>query len=254
MTYCVGLLTEDGVVLMADTRTNAGFDNIATFSKLKTVEGQGRAIGLMSSGNLALTQAATAHLEYGLPREDGARRTLATAASMFEAASLVGAALRMVHREHAEALAAQNIAFEASFLLGGQIDDEPPRLYQIYSAGNFIAAEPDTPFLQIGEHKYGKPILDRAAQWRTPLPSAVKLLLLSMDATLRSNLSVGLPIDVAVIRSGSHRIEPRLRIEENDPYFTALREGWSEAIGSAYRALPDPPWTIDACATPARGE
>lgn len=242
MTYCVGLLVQDGLVLLADTRTNAGFDNIATFSKLRTVEAGGRALGLMSAGNLALTQSVVARLEEGLPRDGRPPETLLTVPNLHAAARLVGEAIRAVHQEHAESLAAQNVAFEMSFLLGGQIGRDPPRLFQIYSAGNFIESTPDTPFLQIGEHKYGKPILDRVGAWDTPLSAAVKLTLISMDSTLRSNLSVGLPADVAVIRRDSLRIDLARRIEEEDPYLLDLRASWSASIRRAYEALPDPPW------------
>jgi putative proteasome-type protease len=242
MTYCVALRVEEGLVLCADTRTNAGVDNIGVFSKLHVVERPGeRVIALMCAGNLGVTQAVVTRVTEGLGEtgEEGSD-SLWAAPSMFEAARLVGRAVRTVREEDAAALEKENVPFDASMLLAGQIAGRRLRLFQIYSAGNFIEATPDTPFLQIGEHKYGKPILDRVARFDTPIEDAIKLALISMDSTLRSNLSVGLPIDLMTYRKDALAVDLRRRIFEDDPYFRMVRERWSEALRAAYRDLPGP--------------
>jgi len=247
MTYCVGLALEQGVVLLADTRTNAGVDNIATFSKLTVIEEPGeRVMAIMTAGNLAVTQAVMARITEGAgaPESDEPPMTLANAPTMFDAARLVGDAVRDVFKHDGEALQAQNYGFEASFLLAGQIKGRRLRLFQIYSAGNFIESTQDTPFLQIGENKYGKPILDRVAHYDTPLEDAVKLALISMDSTLRSNLSVGLPADLLIYRRDALAVAARRRINEDDAYFRVIREGWSAALRDAYRTMPKPPWPM----------
>jgi len=249
MTYCVGLALDQGIVLLADTRTNAGVDNIATFSKLSVVEKPGeRVMGLMTAGNLAVTQAVVSRVLEGAgapESEDGKLpMTLHDVPSMFEAARLVGDAVREVFNRDHEALAAQGFSFDASFLLAGQIKGRRLRLFHIYSAGNFIESTPDTPFLQIGEHKYGKPILDRVARFDTPLAEAVKLACISMDSTLRSNLSVGLPADLLVYRRDALMVTARKRITEDDAYFRKIREGWSQSLKQAYLDLPAPPWHV----------
>ncbi len=243
MTYCVGLHLRDGLVLLADTRTNAGVDHVSTFGKMHVVEAPGqRVLALLSAGNLAITQAVMASLAEGVWL-DGARRTLGDVDSMFHAALLVGAAIREVHARDAQALASQGVGFDCSYLLGGQIAGAgPPRLYLVYAAGNFIEATEDTPFLQIGEVKYGKPILDRALTFDTALPDGVKLVLVSMDSTLRSNLTVGLPIDLLVLPADACAVGLRRRITEEDPYFRFVRERWSAALREAYQQLPPPAW------------
>ncbi len=242
MTYCVGLDLREGVVMLADTRTHAGVDNIATFSKMHIVEKPGeRVMILTAAGNLAVTQATLNLLQEGIELE-GKVETLLTVKSMFRAAQLVGAAVRRVFRIDGPAMQAQSVQFDASFLLGGQIKGRSLRLFQIYAAGNFIEATADTPFLQIGEHKYGKPILDRAARFETELFDGIKLALVSMDSTLRSNLTVGLPIDLAVYRRDALQLTLRRRIAEDDPYFAMIRERWSAALRDAYRAIPRPDW------------
>jgi putative proteasome-type protease len=240
MTYCVGLLVEAGLVMLSDTRTNAGLDNISTFSKMHVVEAPGeRVLALMTAGNLAVTQTVWNLLQQGVWME-GAQLRLTDVHDMFSAAQLVGAAVREVHRRDAAALAQQGLAFDCSFLLGGQIAGGAPRLFLIYSAGNFIEATEDTPFLQIGEHKYGKPILDRVLTPRTSLVEGVALTLISMDSTIRSNLSVGLPLDLAVIPRDALRLSVRRRITEEDSYYRSIRDGWSEALREAYMRLPRP--------------
>ncbi|MFT8246302.1 peptidase [Roseomonas sp. BN140053] len=242
MTYCVGLFLQQGLVMLADTRTNAGVDNIATFSKMFTVTEPGeRALCLLSSGNLAITQAVWNRLGEGVFL-DGQRQTLLSVRSMFQAAQLVGAAIRAIYAADGPSLAAQKVGFTVSMMLGGQIAGGPMRLYLVYAAGNFIEATPDTPFLQIGEAKYGKPMLDRVLTHETGLVDGIKLCLISMDDTLRSNLSVGMPLDLLVYREGTARIGLQRRITENDPYFLSLRDSWSGQLRDIYGALPVPDW------------
>jgi putative proteasome-type protease len=243
MTYCVGLDLKEGLVLLSDTRTNAGIDNISTFGKMHIFEATGdRVIILLTAGNLGISQSVVNLLTEGIETENGKTETLYTVTGMFRAAQLVGEAIRRIYRADGPALQAQNVAFDVSVLLGGQIKGRAMRLFQIYSAGNFIEATPDTPFLQIGEHKYGKPILDRAAHYDTALYDGVKLVLVSMDSTLRSNLTVGMPIDLAVYRRDALKIELRRRITEDDAYFRMIQERWSAALRDAYRAIPQPDW------------
>lgn len=239
MTYCVALHLRDGLVLASDTRTNAGPDNILSFNKMHVVENPGeRALALLTAGNLSLSQSVVNALREGVCAEG----TLATVPTLLRAAELVGAAVRHVYRVDGPTLQAHNVPFDVSFLLGGQIAGEPPRLFQIYAAGNFIEASSDVPFLQIGEHKYGKPILDRALRYDTPLEDGIKLSLISMDSTLRSNLMVGLPIDLLVVRRDEFRVALARRIGEDDAYFRMIRERWSQALRDAYQAIPRPDW------------
>ncbi len=244
MTYCVGLLLEDGLVMLSDTRTNAGVDNISTFGKMHVIEEPGdRVICLATAGNLAVSQAVVNLLWEGLPNEtDGKVDTLETVPSMFRAVQLAGTAIRRTFRTDGPAMKAQDIPFEVSLLLGGQIAGRSLRLFQVYAAGNFIEATEDTPFLQIGEHKYGKPILDRAVTPGMGLHDAIKLALISMDSTLRSNLSVGLPADLIVVPRDAARVTMHRRIGEDDPYYRTLRDRWSGALREAYQALPNPDW------------
>lgn len=244
MTYCTGVLVEAGLVMIADTRTNAGLDNISTFRKLHLFQTPGeRTLALACAGNLSVSQAVVSLLSEGTENPDkGEVETIQTAPTLFRAAQLVGRAIRHVRKIDGPALEAAEIRSDVSFLLGGQIAGGPMRLYMIYSAGNFIECSQDAPFLQIGEHKYGKPILDRGISHGTDLYDALKIALISMDSTMRSNLSVGLPIDIAVIRRDA--IEPELvhRIEVGEPYFHDLRERWSTALRAAHMAIPSPPY------------
>jgi putative proteasome-type protease len=243
MTYCLGLLLEDGLVMIADTRTNAGVDNISTFRKMHIWERPGdRVMVLLTAGNLAITQSVVALLSEAVDAGDG-RESLATAPSMFRCAELIGEAVRAVWNRDGPAMEQHAGGFNASFLLGGQITGRRCRLFEIYQAGNFIEATADTPYLQIGEHKYGKPILDRAARFETPLIDGLKLGLVSMDSTLRSNLSVGLPIDIALYRRDALKLALRKRVGEDDPYFSGLRQRWSDALRQAYQAIPNPDWS-----------
>ncbi len=242
MTYCVGLALADGFVLLSDTRTNAGVDNISIFSKMHLfrIEGE-RCFALLTAGNLALSQAVVNLLHEGIEKEEKLE-TLYTVPTPFRAAQLVGEAVRHVYASDGPALQTQNVTFDVSVLLAGEIRGRGMRMFQVYSAGNFIEATPDTPFLQIGEHKYGKPILDRVVQYDTDLMDGVKLVLVSMDSTLRSNLTVGMPIDLLIYRRGTFVPEMKRRITENDAYFQMIRERWSEALREAYRAIPRPDW------------
>ncbi|MXP61879.1 peptidase [Roseomonas sp. M0104] len=242
MTYCVGLWLEQGLVMLADTRTNAGVDHISTYSKMYTAVVPGeRVLCLMAAGNLAITQAVWSRLSEGVLL-DGEKQTLHGVGSMFRAAQLVGAAIRAVYEVDGPMLRAQDVRFDVSIMLGGQIAGGPQRLYLLYAAGNFIEATTDTPFLQIGEHKYGKPILDRALSHATRLEDGVTLTLVSMDSTLRSNLTVGLPLDLLVYEANSLQVRLQRRITEEDPYFHDLRERWSTALREAYRQMPAPDW------------
>lgn len=245
MTYCVGILVRDGLVMLADTRTNAGLDNIAVFRKLHLFEEPGeRVIGLASAGNLAVTQSVLTLLTEGMPNpETGETETLLSAPSMFKAAQMVGRAIREVHRLDGLSLEqTQSGAFDVTILVGGQIKGGRLRLFMVYAAGNFIEATTDTPYLQVGEHKYGKPILDRSVVAGTDLSDAVKLALISMDSTMRSNLTVGLPIDLLVIRRDRYQAEISHRIDAAEPYFHDLRERWSAALRSAHQSIPPPPY------------
>jgi putative proteasome-type protease len=248
MTYCVGILVRDGLVMIADTRTNAGVDNIATFRKLHLFEAPGeRIVALSTAGNLSVSQSVLSLLAEGVEDpETGEVETLLTVSSMFKAAQLVGRAIRHVYALDGAEMEKRKMTFDATMLLGGQIGPGPMRLYQVYSAGNAIEATRDTPFLQIGEIKYGKPILDRAISHATGLVEALKLGLISMDSTLKSNLGVGLPIDIAVIKRDALQAGVTYRIQEDEPYFRDLRERWSAALRAAHQAIPHPPYTQES--------
>jgi len=248
MTYCCGILVRDGMVMIADTRTNAGLDNISTFRKLHVFRQPGeRVLALTSSGNLSISQSVVSMLNEGIENpEGGEAATLMNAPTMFQAAQRIGDAVRRVHDIEGPALEASDVKFDVSFLFGGQIKGDKLRLYMIYSAGNFIECTVDTPYLQIGEHKYGKPILDRAVKFTTDIYDALKIGLISMDSTMRSNLGVGLPIDIAVICRDAIEAELVHRIEAGEPYFHDLRERWSAALRAAHMAIPRPPYGSSA--------
>jgi putative proteasome-type protease len=244
MTYCCGVLVRDGLVMIADTRTNAGLDNISTYRKLHVFSEPGeRMLALASAGNLSLSQTVISLLTEGVQNEQtGELETLMNAPSMFKAAQRVGKAVRSVRDMESEALQADQVSYEVSFLFGGQVKGGRLRLFMIYSAGNFIECTIDTPYLQIGEHKYGKPVLDRAIGFDTDLYDALKIGLISMDSTMRSNLGVGLPIDILVLRRDTCAAEVNYRIEPGEPYFQDLRERWSSALREAHIAIPRPPY------------
>jgi putative proteasome-type protease len=244
MTYCCGILVRDGLVMVSDTRTNAGLDNVSTFRKLYVyVEPGERIMALAASGNLSLSQTVRSTLIEGVQNhETGEIETLMNAPSMFQAAQRIGRTVRSVQNAEGKALAAAAVEHDVAFLFGGQIKGGRLRLFMIYSAGNFIECTTDTPYLQIGEHKYGKPVLDRAISFDTDLYDALKLGLISMDSTMRSNIGVGLPIDVVVIRRDTYDAELNYRIEADEPYFQDLRERWSAALRAAHMAIPRPPY------------
>lgn len=245
MTYCLGMLLDAGLIMIADSRTNAGVDNVSSYRKLhRLFDEPDRQIFAATSGNLSVTQTVISLIQEGLPAEEEGRmtRTLAQASSMFRAAQLVGEALQTANRTVGEALAALNISHSACLLLGGRIGNGPPTLYQIYEAGNFIECRNDLPFFQIGETKYGRPILDRVIRRSTPLPEAVKIGLLSFDSSMRSNLAVARPLDLMVMRSDPQAPILTRRIESDDPYFNDLSSHWSALLHQATRAIPDPPF------------
>jgi putative proteasome-type protease len=245
MTYCVGIVVNDGMVLASDSRTNAGVDNIATFCKMTVFERAGdRVLVLLSSGNLAGTQAVISVLKQRGDVTDGTPN-LWTAHTMFDVAMLVSDAVRDVERRDAPFLESGPVAFNASFIVGGQLKGEPPRLFRIYAEGNFIEAGGDTPFLQTGEAKYGKPIIDRVLTPTTTLADATKCVLVSFDSTMRSNLSVGMPIDLVCYVRDSLELRMRRRFEHSDSYFTTLSGEWREGVRKVFRQLPDLAWFED---------
>ncbi len=241
MTYCVALRLERGLVFAADTRTNAGVDNIAQYRKLHFWRDPGkRVLVLLTAGNLAITQSVVSVLNEQLNnRDEHVGDTLFDAPTMYRAARVVGDAVRDVRKIDGPALESSKAGFGASFILGGQIGDERPRLFQVYAEGNFIEATDDTPFFQIGEHKYGKPILDRVADSRMRLGEAAKLILLSFDSTLRSNLSVGMPIDLLLYERDSLDVRRQRRIEHDDEYFRNLSSAWSDALRQAFAKIDE---------------
>jgi putative proteasome-type protease len=244
MTYCCGILVREGLVMIADTRTNAGLDNISTFRKLHVFDDPGRSVfALASAGNLSLAQSVVSSLTEGLENpETGQVETLVDSPTMFQAAQRIGRVIRHIHHTEAAALEAADVKFEVTFLFGGQIQGSPLRLFMIYSAGNFIECTTDTPYLQIGEHKYGKPILDRAVHFGLDIYDGLKIALLSMDSTIRSNLGVGVPIDIMVVRRDACAAELTHRIEHGEPYFHDLSERWSAALRAAHMGIPRPPY------------
>ena len=244
MTYCLGILLSSGLVLASDSRTNAGVDQIAKVRKLAVFEQPGaRVIALLSAGNLATTQSVVTTFKEGLGCADGGC-DLDQAKTLFDAARMVGQVLREVMARDADHVQAVGDP-SASFLLGGQIVGERPRLFQIYSAGNFIEASPRTPFLQIGETKYGKPILDRTVNFELDMTRAAKAAILSFDATMRSNLSVAPPIDLLCYRADSLSAETKVKLNNEDPYFAALSEGYGRGLLELVDGLPSPPWAED---------
>jgi putative proteasome-type protease len=244
MTYCCGILVRDGLVMFADTRTNAGVDNISTFRKLHVFTRPGeRIMAIATAGNLSISQSVVSMLREGWEDPDtGETETLINSPTLFQAAQLIGRAIRHIYVMEGAALEASDVKFDVSFLFGGQIKGERPRLFMLYSAGNFIECTIDTPYLQIGEHKYGKPVLDRAIAYDQDLYDALKIGLVSVDSTMRSNLSVGMPIDLVVVRRDAYDAELSYRIEPGEPYFHDLRERWSAALRAAHAAIPRPPY------------
>ncbi len=243
MTYCVGMKIDRGLVFMSDTRTNAGLDNISVFSKMRswTTPGE-RVIVLLSAGNLATTQAVASLLEERMKAPADRHPSILEAASMFQVAQMIGDTVKEVIANAANG--GQNAdAFGASFILGGQIKGGQTRLFYIYPEGNFIESSVDTPFFQIGENKYGKPILVRAYQPSMSFEEAIKLLLVSFDSTLKANLTVGLPLDMQTYESDNLKSGFSRRFEASDPYYQTVSERWSEALKAALEQLP--PFSFD---------
>lgn len=240
MTYAVGMRLNDGLVFMSDTRTNAGVDNVSTFGKMFnwTVEGE-RTLTLMTAGNLATTQATVSMLEERTKAPQDRSPSILEAPTMFQVASLVADTLKDVIDQHARSGQQADSAFHATLILGGQIKGGPCRLFLIYPEGNFIEAGSDTPFFQIGETKYGRPILVRAYDPEMAFSEAVKLLLVSFDSTIKANLSVGAPLDVQLYKEDALDAGTRFRFSGDDPYFRTISEGWGDALKSALDQLPD---------------
>ena len=239
MTYCVGLSLNKGLVFMSDTRTNAGVDNVSVFKKMFTWQQRGeRAIVLMTAGNLATTQAVVSLLDERSKAPGERHPTILEAPSMFQVARMVGETLREVVQGSTPSGQAADAAFSANIIVGGQIKGSEPRLFLVYPEGNFVEASADTPFFQIGETKYGRPILVRAYDPDMDFEDAVKLLLVSFDSTIKANLSVGLPLDYQVYERDTFELGRWGRIENNDRYFAEISEGWSEALRSAFHSLP----------------
>ncbi|MBS0219288.1 MAG: peptidase [Proteobacteria bacterium] len=243
MTYAVAVRLERGLVFAADTRTNAGIDNVSQFRKLHYWRRTGeRVLVLLSSGNLAVTQSVISLVNEQLAgNADEGKPNLMNVTSMYRSARLIGDLVREVRAVDGPALEGSTNGFSATFILGGQIGDEPPRLFQIYPEGNFIEATDDTPYLQIGEHKYGKPILDRVVRADMRLSEAAKLVLLSYDSTLRSNLSVGMPIDLLLYERDTLDVRRVRRIGEDDEYFRKLSLHWAKALRTAVEQVEDYP-------------
>ena len=241
MTYCVSMRLDAGLVFLSDSRTNAGVDHINTFRKMHVFEKEGeRVLVLMTSGNLSISQSIVNTLREKLSSSRAA--SLNKVKNMFEAAKHVGDCLREVHARDAESLDKFGVDFASSLILGGQIKGEEPRVFSIYAAGNFIEATRETPYFQIGESKYGKPIIDRVVSPKTSLDEAAKCALISMDSTIRSNLSVGLPLDLLIYERDALKIKRRVNITHENAYYQQIGRQWGEQLRQSFADLPDPAW------------
>jgi putative proteasome-type protease len=245
MTYCAATLTEQGIVFASDSRTNAGIDHIASYSKMNVFEVPGeRVVVILSAGNLATTQSVNSLLRMrmtdraGKPADDG----ILGVRHLYDVAVLIGDTLREVTARGEETMARQHVDVAADFIVGGQVRGGAPRLFRIYPVGNFIEATPDTPYFQIGENKYGKPIIDRFVRHGSSLEEVAKCLIVSFDSTIRSNLSVGLPIDVLAYEKNALRVTLRRRFCEGDRYFEDVSRFWNEGIRRAFVELPALTW------------
>jgi len=239
------MLLDSGLVFLADSRTSAGVDQINTFRKTTVFERPGdRVIVMLSAGNLAISQGVLNLLAEKLATQDAHTMSLHNSPNMFEAARCIGEALREMHMRDGDALKSQGVDFNATFIVGGQIMGEPPRLFQVYAAGNFIEATPDTTYFQIGESKYGKPIIDRVTRRSMPLSEAAKCALISMDSTIRSNLTVGLPLDLVIVRRDEYRVSSHVDIDADNRYFQMIRGAWGDALREAFSELPNPDWLV----------
>ena len=245
MTYCVAIKLNAGLVFLSDSRTNAGLDQINTFRKMIVYEKpDDRFMVLLSAGNLSISQSVREilQIEQLKERPDGEPITIWNAKSMFDAARVLGSAIRHVHDRDGEALQQSGVEFNVSLIFGGQVKGESMRLFQVYSAGNFIEATLETPFFQLGESKYGKPVLDRVITPETPLDEAAKCALVSMDSTLKSNLSVGLPLDLVVYEANRFETDKVVCIDEDNPYFKMLHNSWGQRLREVFDSIEDPMW------------
>jgi putative proteasome-type protease len=245
MTYCVAIKLNAGLVFLSDSRTNAGLDQISTFRKMIVYEKpDDRFMVLLSAGNLSISQSIREILQVERLKENDEEEgvTIWNARSMFDAARVLGSAIRKVHDRDAGSLKQSGVDFNVSLIFGGQIKGEGMRLFQVYSAGNFIEATPETPYFQVGESKYGKPVLDRVITPTTPLDEAAKCALVSMDSTLKSNLSVGLPMDMVVYEANSYHTDKVVCIDENNPYFKMLHGSWGQKLREVFDSIEDPTW------------
>ncbi len=245
MTYCVAIKLNAGLVFLSDSRTNAGLDQISTFRKMIVYEKPGdRFMVLLSAGNLSISQSVREilQIEKLKDHETDEGITIWNAKSMFDAARVLGSAIRRVQERDGAALQAAGVDFNVSLIFGGQIQGEGMRLFQVYSAGNFIEATPETPYFQVGESKYGKPVLDRVITPYTPLDEAAKCALVSMDSTLKSNLSVGLPLDMVVYQVDQFQTDRVVCIDEHNPYFKMLHDNWGQKLREVFDSIEDPQW------------
>jgi putative proteasome-type protease len=246
MTYCIAIRLDAGLVFLSDSRTNAGLDHIASFRKMMIYEKPGeRFMVLLSAGNLSVSQSVRELLQVEkIDGGDGGESlTIWNCRSMFDAARVLGSTVRRVYAQDGAALKNAGIDFNASFILGGQIGAEAMRMFLVYSPGNFIEATRETPYFQIGESKYGKPILDRVITPATPLHEAAKCALVSMDSTLKSNLSVGLPLDLLVYRANALKSDDYVCIDEHNPYFSFIRSTWGQKLREVFESIEDPQWS-----------
>ncbi|MGI9135358.1 MAG: peptidase [Rhodoferax sp.] len=245
MTYCVAIKLNAGLVFLSDSRTNAGLDQISTFRKMIIYEKtDDRFMVLLSAGNLSISQSVREILQVEQLKDEAHSEpvTIWNASSMFDAARVLGAAIRRVYERDGESLKQSGVEFNLSLIFGGQIQGEGMRLFQVYSAGNFIEATPETPYFQIGESKYGKPVLDRVITPTTPLDEAANCALVSMDSTLKSNLSVGLPLDMVVYEVNQFHTDKVVCIDENNPYFKMLHGSWGQKLREVFDSIEDPMW------------
>jgi putative proteasome-type protease len=242
MTYCLAIKISKGLVFASDTRTNAGMDYVTTYGKMHVFSWPGeRIITILTAGNLATTQAVLNRVQRDL--DDGDSETgLRRAGHLFEVAHYVGMTSRTEQQQHAETMKSANVQADASFIVGGQISGQSPEIYLVYPQGNYISASPETPYLQIGENKYGKPILDRVISADTGLEDAARCALVSLDSTMRSNISVGPPFEVAIYEAGSLAAPRRLKLDLNSPLYNTLQTRWNEGLQRAFHDLPRFDW------------
>ena len=254
MTYCVGIKLDAGLVFLSDSRTNAGLDQISTFRKMIVYEEPGeRFMVMLSAGNLSIGQSVRELLQVeALANGDAPPITIWNATSMFDAVRVLGATVRRIHDQDAAALKAEGVEFNAAMIFGGQIKGEAMRLFLVYAAGNFVEATRETCYFQVGESKYGKPVLDRMDAPATALDEAAKCALVSMDSTLKSNLTVGLPLDLLVYERDRLHSDRVVCIDEHNPYFQMIRGSWGEKLRQVFESIEDPQWNGGASSAPLR--